>query len=292
MNELWDIATVVVAKARAMFLGERFLWSILSLAGFVVLVELLTNRRWRRYLTRTFVTDLCYFMFFAAGLFYFFLAGPAERFIRGLVVQHAPFLLLDVYGFLPVLPKAIVFIMTIDFFEYWAHRLGHANKLYWRFHCIHHSPEVLTPLSKFRIHWMDMLVFAAAKVVPLMILGHMGAIWMPYLPLMFLQVLSHFDIDFHYGPVLGKLLVSPRYHRIHHSADPDQYSKNYGIIFSCWDYLFGTAAKDLSRPKAYGCPDVKIPNSFVGQFFFPFLLLVRGLRWGAGRDARPAEVAR
>lgn len=292
MNELWNLTTVVAAKARVMFLGERFRWTVLGLAGFVVLVELLSNRRWKRYRTRSFLTDLCYFLFFAGGVFYFLFAGPVERLIRRLVVERAHFLLLDVYGFLPVLPKAIVFIMTIDFLEYWAHRLGHANKLYWRFHCIHHSPEVLTPLSKFRIHWMDMLFFAAAKVVPLMVLGHMGALWMPYLPLMFLQVFSHFDIDFHYGPVLGKLLVSPRYHRIHHSADPQEYNKNFGIIFSLWDYIFGTAARDLTRPKAYGCPDFKVPSSFVGQFFFPFLLVVRSLRLGPGREAHPAEASR
>jgi sterol desaturase/sphingolipid hydroxylase (fatty acid hydroxylase superfamily) len=181
--------------------------------------------------------------------------------------------------------------MSIDCVEYWMHRLGHANRLYWKFHCIHHTPEQLTPLSKFRIHWVDMTVFGTVKAVPLMVLGHLDAAWMPYLPLMILQVFSHFDIDFHYGPVLGRFLVSPRYHRVHHSADRAQQNTNFGIIFSCWDYLFGTANADLTRPAAFGLTEVKVPDSFVRQFFFPFLLVVRSLGWGARPGARPAEEA-
>jgi len=171
------------------------------------------------------------------------------------------------------------------------HRLGHANKLYWKFHCIHHTPEQLTPLSKFRIHWVDMTVFGTVKALPLMMLGHVDDVWMPYLPLMILQVFSHFDIDFHYGPVLGRFLVSPRYHRVHHSADPAQQNTNFGIIFSCWDYIFGTANADLTRPAAFGLREVKVPDSFARQFFFPFLLVVRSLRFGGGPKARPAEPA-
>ena len=104
---------------------------------------------------------------------------------------------------------------------------------------------------------------------------------------MFLQVFSHFDLDVHYGPILGKILVSPRYHRVHHSSDPAQYNTNFGIIFSFWDYLFGTAAADLAKPRAYGRPDFKLPDDFFLQLFFPFVLLVR--RLGGSRVPEPAR---
>jgi len=291
MNELWDVAVAVAARARANFLGPRFVETVLTLIAFVVVVELVTRRRWSRYRTRTFLTDATYFLFFAAGLYAFFISGPIHRLILGAVHERAPFLLMDVFGPIPAALKVLLFIMSIDCVEYWMHRLGHANKLYWKFHCIHHTPEQLTPLTKFRIHWVDMTVFGTVKAIPLMVLGHLDAMWMPYLPLMILQVFSHFDIDFHYGPVLGRFLVSPRYHRVHHSADPAQQNTNFGIIFSCWDYLFGTAAADLTRPKAFGLREVAVPDSFVRQFFFPFLLVVRSLGWDARPGARPAEQA-
>lgn len=290
MTELLELARSVAERAWVNFLGPRFVETVLTLAAFVVLVELLTRRRWARYRTRTFLTDATYFLFFAAGLYAFFISGPIHRLILSGVHERASFLLLDLARAVPLPLKVLLFIMSIDCVEYWMHRLGHANKLYWKFHCIHHTPEQLTPLSKFRVHWVDMTVFGTVKAVPLMILGHLDAMWMPYLPLMLLQVFSHFDIDFHYGPVLGRFLVSPRYHRVHHSADPAQQSTNFAIIFSCWDYIFGTAAADLARPAAFGLREVKVPDSFARQFFFPFLLVARSLRFGAAKP-RPAEPA-
>ena len=291
MSELWNVGRSVIERAFVHFLGPRFVETVLTLIAFVVAVELLTRRRWARYRTRTFLTDATYFLFFAAGLYAFFISGPIHRVILAAMHQRGSFLLWNLAGGLPPAAKALFFIMAIDCVEYWMHRLGHANKLYWKFHCIHHTPEQLTPLSKFRVHWVDMTVFGTVKAVPLMMLGHLDDLWMPYLPLMILQVFSHFDIDFHYGPILGRYLVSPRYHRVHHSADPAQQNTNFAIIFSCWDYIFGTAAKDLTRPKEFGLREVKVPDSFVQQFFFPFLLVVRSLRWGGGPKARPAEPA-
>jgi sterol desaturase/sphingolipid hydroxylase (fatty acid hydroxylase superfamily) len=291
MSELWDVSRAVVTRVYTLLMGPRFVETVLTLVAFVVVVELLTRRRWARYRTRTFATDVTYFLFFAAGVYAFFISGPIHSLIQAGVREHGAFLLLNLAGWMPAAPKALFFIMSIDFVEYCMHRLGHANKLYWKFHCIHHTPQQLTPLTKFRIHWVDMTVFGTVKALPLMMLGHVDDLWMPYLPLMILQVFSHFDIDFHYGPVLGRFLVSPRYHRVHHSADPAQQNTNFGIIFSCWDYLFGTANADLTRPAAFGLREVKVPDSFARQFFFPFLLVVRSLRFGGGPKPRPAEPA-
>jgi sterol desaturase/sphingolipid hydroxylase (fatty acid hydroxylase superfamily) len=272
-----------------MLTGPKFVQPVLSVLLLVALVELVTRRRWRLYLTRTFLTDLTYMLFFATGTYYFLFSGHVERAVRGLVTDH-PWLLLNVFSSLPVVPKAIAMIMAVDFFEYWMHRAGHASKLYWSFHCIHHSPQALTPLAKFRVHWGDMLVFGTFKALPMLMLGHMTVTWMPVLPLGILQVLSHFDLDLHYGPVLGRVLVSPRYHRVHHSADPAQRCTNFGIIFSCWDYIFGTANPDLSRPKEFGCPEMQVPESFLLQFFHPFLLVARRFGLTAPRP-QPADGA-
>jgi sterol desaturase/sphingolipid hydroxylase (fatty acid hydroxylase superfamily) len=286
MDEIQSFFSVLGHKAWAMWSGPKFVQPVLSVLGLVALVELVTRRRWRLYLTRAFLTDLTYMLFFASGTYWFLFSGHVERAVRRFVLEDAPFLLWNVFSSLPDVPKAIAFIMAVDFFEYWMHRLGHRSKLYWSFHCIHHSPTTLTPLAKFRVHWGDMLVFGTFKALPILMLGHMTVTWMPVLPLGILQVLSHFDLDLHYGPVLGRLLVSPRYHRVHHSADPAQRNTNFGIIFSCWDYLFGTANADLTRPKEFGCPEMKVPESFLLQFFHPFLLI--GRRLGAGAPAAPA----
>jgi sterol desaturase/sphingolipid hydroxylase (fatty acid hydroxylase superfamily) len=65
-----------------------------------------------------------------------------------------------------------------------------------------------------------------------------------------------------FGPVLGRLLVSPAYHRLHHriglgheSAGPGSLGgHNFAVLFPLWDHLFGTARHD-GRYEATGIRD-------------------------------------
>ena len=75
------------------------------------------------------------------------------------------------------------------------------------------------------------------------------------------------------------------------SADPAQCNTNFGIIFSCWDYIFRTANKDLTRPVAYGCPQMHVPESFLQQFFYPFILVARSLGSNTPRPQPAGDTA-
>ncbi|HEU4731777.1 MAG TPA: sterol desaturase family protein, partial [Kofleriaceae bacterium] len=49
------------------------------------------------------------------------------------------------------------------------------------------------------------------------------------------------------------LLVTPRYHHIHHSTDAALHDGNYGSLFTIWDRLFGTYIDpDTTQPKKFG----------------------------------------
>ena len=48
MSALWDLAAPLGRKAFVMFTGPRFVEPVLSVLLLVALVELLTQRRWRR----------------------------------------------------------------------------------------------------------------------------------------------------------------------------------------------------------------------------------------------------
>ena len=43
-----------------------------------------------------------------------------------------------------------------------------------------------------------------------------------------------------YGPVLGKWLISPAHHQLHHSCEPRHYGCNRGFELAVWDRLWGT----------------------------------------------------
>jgi sterol desaturase/sphingolipid hydroxylase (fatty acid hydroxylase superfamily) len=38
------------------------------------------------------------------------------------------------------------------------------------------------------------------------------------------------------------VFVTPRYHHVHHGDDPALYMRNFGVVFTFWDRLFGTYA--------------------------------------------------
>ena len=58
------------------------------------------------------------------------------------------------------------------------------------------------------------------------------------------------------GGDLGRVIADNRFHRIHHSVEPDHFDKNFGAGTSLWDQLFGTAyfPKENEWP-ATGLPD-------------------------------------
>ena len=59
---------------------------------------------------------------------------------------------------------------------------------------------------------------------------------------------------------LGRVVVTPRFHRGHHFADREHTDSNYALVFPWFDYLFGTYKKtdqtsDLSEPLGLGISD-------------------------------------
>src|SRR5581483_747419 len=100
---------------------------------------------------------------------------------------------------------------------------------------------------------------------------------------------EHSDLDWTYGP-LGKLIVSPHYHRIHHSIAESDFNKNFGSFLSFWDPLFGTASSRATRPEAYGAPQMNVPESFVRQFFYPFFWLSARLKRASVPGTEPVVI--
>jgi sterol desaturase/sphingolipid hydroxylase (fatty acid hydroxylase superfamily) len=48
------------------------------------------------------------------------------------------------------------------------------------------------------------------------------------------------------------LFISPRLHRVHHSADRAESDSNYASMFPLWDVVFGTYRPPSPRPERTG----------------------------------------
>jgi sterol desaturase/sphingolipid hydroxylase (fatty acid hydroxylase superfamily) len=125
-----------------------------------------------------------------------------------------------------------------DFFYYWCHRLQH--RFFWRFHAVHHSVAEMSGITAYH-HFTEPLFETVLFAIPLSLLTtNPNAIPVLGGLLAWQGSYEHSPTRLNFGP-LGRYFVDNRFHRIHHSADPSHFGKNFGIFTTLWDSLFGTA---------------------------------------------------
>ena len=149
----------------------------------------------------------------------------------------------------------VVMVLAWDFAATYGHYLKHRIPMFWEFHKVHHSADVMSPLSALRRHPMEkvLAVFLSGTVIGAtiavwhIIVGHgvqimtiFGAWSGIYVWRLFGYNLRHSHIWISYGNRWNKILISPAQHQIHHSRNPKHHNTNFGHIFSIWDHLLGT----------------------------------------------------
>ncbi|MGE3774853.1 MAG: sterol desaturase family protein [Gammaproteobacteria bacterium] len=204
----------------------------------------------------------------------------------------------------------IVFALVSDFSTWAIHAASHRFPLLWEFHKVHHSAEVLTPFTVYRKHPVYNVL---SRALDLALVGpFMGVIaWLfadaPVAVTLFganfvfsvFHVLGanlrHSHIWWSFGPVLGRIFISPAQHQIHHSKDPRHYNRNYGELFALWDWLFGTLYLPGREPERleFGLTgeDANIHPTLLAAYLVPFTNSARILR-GHLRRRLPARAAR
>jgi sterol desaturase/sphingolipid hydroxylase (fatty acid hydroxylase superfamily) len=156
-----------------------------------------------------------------------------------LVNRALPWLVLPRMGVVPSgVAVAIVFV-AMDGCNWFVHLANHRARMLWRFHELHHSQEDLNALSVFRTHPFLHFSYVLA-LVPGVILVHNGVVSSLLLVLYGGWVaLAHSNTNLTFGP-LGRVFVSPNYHRIHHRLEGAQ-DVNLGFALTIWDQLFHRA---------------------------------------------------
>jgi len=270
---LWDRLARSWPGVDALTFGAVVLMVAVTAAG-----EAIVGGRARRYFSRNAWTDVLYTLFYLGGFYGVFVSGPISRALKLAVDTYAPFLRIELARGLPVALQALVFIVVGDLTRFLVHRLSHANPWLWQFHRIHHSQDQMTPWTNFRAHFGDFAVHSLALFGLALVLGPSPGVWAPLSILMMWQsLLVHTGFDWSFGP-FDRLVVSPRYHAVHHSAEPQHFNRNFGMVFSFWDLAFGTADMTSRRPAAFGLPGPRLPESFFKQLVWPFFTLASGKR--------------
>jgi sterol desaturase/sphingolipid hydroxylase (fatty acid hydroxylase superfamily) len=168
--------------------------------------------------------------------------------------------------------RVLVYLLIVDFTSYWHHRLQHGSRFLWAFHATHHSQRNLSFITVDRHHPFEDIFRSLLIYTPLLVLG--GSV-QELLPIaLFLRIvvyLQHSQMRWQFGP-LEKVLVTPHFHAIHHSADRAHRDKNFGLILGIWDACFGTAAKERAWPAVYGIDDLEM-ETLAGSLLHPFRMV-------------------
>lgn len=160
----------------------------------------------------------------------------------------------------------ITTLLLADLSFYVVHRLAHRLPALWAFHKVHHSAEVLTPITYLREHPVDQILQLTAAAL---FVGPATGLFMHLFPdqLTIIKVLGlnvgtfvwffllgsnlrHSHVWLSYGRVFDLILSSPAQHQLHHSTDPAHHNRNFGSMFAVWDWAFGTLLAPRERPAA------------------------------------------
>jgi sterol desaturase/sphingolipid hydroxylase (fatty acid hydroxylase superfamily) len=159
-------------------------------------------------------------------------------------------------GFFSCAVFTIVSLMAADAGIFVDHWLQHKIPLFWEFHKVHHSAEVLTPWTAFRVHPVSELIkapFIAAfvglsnavflylfqgTIAEVTVLGVNALYLLAYTIGAYHLQHSHVWLIFPRG--IREILCSPAMHQIHHSKEPKHRDKNFAVTFTFWDRMAGT----------------------------------------------------
>ena len=150
--------------------------------------------------------------------------------------------------------QLVAVVLVTSFLQYWQHRVIHNVPIFWETHKFHHSAEQMTTLSLMRETPFTVLLNGALIAIPVAIVG--GYLFpaapsnIDYVALLFFivyqtfhalnQFLIHSNLNISYGWFGRYFMVSPANHRVHHSALPEHWDKNFSVSLVLWDRIFGT----------------------------------------------------
>jgi sterol desaturase/sphingolipid hydroxylase (fatty acid hydroxylase superfamily) len=224
-------------------------------------------------------------VFGMAGLSYQFLTNGVRD---GLIATLGP----ATPSVLPELMQRAIVTVTLFLayeFGYWFdHFLKHRIPALWELHKVHHTAEVLTPVTSFRMHPLDTLIFghilaAMAALANGVLAYSFGDTTYQYalsgtniILVVFVHLyvhLQHTHIWIAFRGVLGRIFLSPAHHQIHHSTNPIHFNKNLGSCLALWDWLFGTLhlpAKEREKLRFGVEPAYADAHTMQGEFIAPF----------------------
>jgi len=147
-------------------------------------------------------------------------------------------------------------LIVHDFFYYIFHRCQHTWAWFWAHHKMHHTEVHMNATTSFRHHWMENVYRIPFIFIPMGLFNIDGAytvlVWDAALVW---AVFTHLNMRLSLGR-LTPYFAGPQFHRIHHSALPEHFNRNFSAFFPIWDVIF----RSYHRPQKAEYPPVGLSD--------------------------------
>ena len=274
---VWAMERLLVDE----LLANPFVLAIV--AATLVLEFLIPAHGGQRKITPTLVNDIVWYVVngvFQLTVMVFVYVTTIDLFDR-----YLGFLILDYAQGWPGWAKIAVAVLIADYLRWVTHFVRHKVSVLWHFHTIHHSQPELNFFTDERQHPLEFVVRWAIIFLPFLMLGvDVASTTVAVFALTWFSNFNHANIRLNFGP-LRNILVSPQYHRIHHSPLAEHRDANFGVVFCFWDRLHGTQCSDaeIYPESGTGDPDCPVATRFapghqiatlIRQLAYPFYRVV------------------
>jgi sterol desaturase/sphingolipid hydroxylase (fatty acid hydroxylase superfamily) len=208
--------------------------------------------------------------------------------IAGLVSLFGPISPTTLPAYVPRIVITAMLFLSYELGYWFNHWLSHKVPLLWEFHKVHHSAQVLTPLTNFRVHPVYTWIFANILAFSAAIANGIGNFMFGdtayqyalsdtnIILVLFIHAyvhLQHSHVWISFRGVLGRILVSPAHHQVHHSDNPKHFDKNFGSCLALWDWMFGTlyVPQKEREPLTFGFADRPDAHTLKGELINPLI---------------------
>jgi sterol desaturase/sphingolipid hydroxylase (fatty acid hydroxylase superfamily) len=244
-------------------LYDVFQYTICSYAFWgVLLITLLLERiipaaPKQKLLSVSFAHDLVWFAY--QPLLHALIVGTYVAFVTNMYKSHLSQFTFSMHG-VPGWARAVIALLLVDLGYWIQHYFNHKIPFLWKLHAVHHSQKELNFFTDYRYHPLEYIVRHTFITIPFLVLNVDPPV------IVAISVFRSWYSRFYHGNIrtnLGPLkyiLVTPQSHRVHHSLETQHWDKNFGALFSFWDFLIGTQYKGFEEYPATGIPDKAFPH--------------------------------
>ena len=202
------------------------------------------------------------------------------------------------YYHLPYALAVALAVVALDFIIYLQHVMVHAIPTLWRLHRVHHADLDIDVTTGARFHTFEIILSMLIKFATIVVLGA------PVVAVVIFEVILNAMAMFNHGNVrlpqavdrvLRLFVVTPDFHRVHHSVEDNETNSNFGFNLSIWDRVFGTYTPQ-PRGGHLGMTigihkhrDPKKVDQLPGMLMLPFVGKISGYainrrEWSKGED--------